>query len=76
MDENSKNNAQIKKMAKIYESMKPKDAAKIFNDMQLNILLEFVEEMKEVRLAAVLAEMNPDKARELTNVLVSRKNNF
>lgn len=58
--------AKLLSLVKIYENMKPKDAAKIFEDLELETLLEVAERMKERKLAPVMAKMNPEKAREMT----------
>ena len=46
--------------------MKPKDAARIFEDLELDTLLEVSERMKERKLAGIIAKMSPQKAREIT----------
>lgn len=56
----------LQSLVKIYENMKPKDAAKIFEELELETLLEVAERMKERKLAPVMAKMNPEKAREMT----------
>jgi flagellar motility protein MotE (MotC chaperone) len=61
------------KLVKIYEGMKPKEAAKIFDTLQTQVLLGVAQQMKENKLAAIVAEMKPDKARDLTMGLVNRK---
>ena len=53
-------------LVKLYEAMKPRDAATIFNDLEMPVLLQVVDRMKEAKAAAVLAAMQPDKARDLT----------
>ncbi|MEQ8504058.1 MAG: hypothetical protein RIB80_01945 [Rhodospirillales bacterium] len=53
-------------LVKIYESMKPKDAARIFEDLEMDTLLEVAQRMKERKLAPVMAKMDPEKAREVT----------
>jgi flagellar motility protein MotE (MotC chaperone) len=53
-------------LVKLYEAMKPRDAAVIFNDLQMPVLLALVDRMKETKAAPVLAAMNPDKARDVT----------
>lgn len=53
-------------LVKIYENMKPKDAARIFEDLEMVTLLEVAERMKERKLAPVMAQMNPERAREIT----------
>lgn len=56
-----------------YETMKPKDAAAILNDMELDILLDVVRGMSARRLAPILAAMNPEKARTVTQELALRE---
>ena len=58
--------AKLLSLVKIYENMKPKDAARIFEDLELDTLLDVAERMKERKLAPVMAKMNPEKAREMT----------
>ncbi len=53
-------------LVKIYENMKPKDAAQIFEELEMSTLLEVAERMKERKLAPVMAQMNPERAREIT----------
>lgn len=60
-------------LVKVYENMKPKDAARIFEKLDPNVLLGVVERMKEAKLAALLAEMNPTTAQDLTVRLATRK---
>ena len=51
-----------KGLVKVYEAMKPRDAAAIFNDLGMPVLLAVVDRMKEAKAAAILAAMVPDKA--------------
>lgn len=53
-------------LVKIYENMKPKEAARIFEEMDMETLLPVVERMKERKLAAIMAQLNPSKAKEMT----------
>jgi flagellar motility protein MotE (MotC chaperone) len=69
---NQNDDKKIQKLVKVYESMKPKEAAKIFNDLQIGVLVELALNMKESRLAAILSEMTPEKARELTSILATQ----
>jgi flagellar motility protein MotE (MotC chaperone) len=46
--------------------MKPRDAATIFNDLEMPVLLGVVDRMKDRTAAPILAAMQPEKARELT----------
>jgi flagellar motility protein MotE (MotC chaperone) len=60
-------------LVKIYETMKPKDAAAIFEQLDLDILLDVVERMREQKMAPILAEMNPARAKEVTVELALRR---
>ncbi|PHS78743.1 MAG: hypothetical protein COB59_05370 [Rhodospirillaceae bacterium] len=53
-------------LVKIYENMKPKDAARILEELEMKTLLPVVEGMKDRSLAAVLAKMNSQRARDIT----------
>ena len=56
-------------LVRLYEAMKPREAAVIFNDLALPTLLQVMDRMKDAKAALVVAAMNPDKARELTTQL-------
>lgn len=56
-------------LVKIYENMKPKDAGRIFEELEMNVLLEVAEKMNNRRLAPILAKMDPKKARDVTEEL-------
>jgi flagellar motility protein MotE (MotC chaperone) len=60
-------------LVKVYETMKPRDAATIFNDLGMQVLLAVVDRMKEAKAAAILAAMTPDKAREVTMQLAQSR---
>jgi len=60
-------------LVKLYEAMKPRDAATIFNDLDMPVLLQVVDRMKEAKAAPVLAAMQPDKARDLTTKLAQMR---
>ncbi len=66
---NERDEAQTKQLlslVKIYENMKPKDAARIFEELDMDVLLPVAQRMKEIKFAAVLAQMDPEKAKRLT----------
>lgn len=56
----------VAQLVRIYASMKPKDAANIFNDLDMPILISVMVNMKESKSAPILAAMDPVKARALT----------
>ncbi|MEQ8664747.1 MAG: hypothetical protein RIC16_03400 [Rhodospirillales bacterium] len=53
-------------LVRIYENMKPKDAARIFEDLDMDTLLLVAERMKERKLADIMANMNANRARDIT----------
>lgn len=69
----AKEEEKLKSLVKIYESMKPQDAAKIFEQLQMSILVEVAQQMKEAKLAQILAKMDAYKAKELTVELANRR---
>ena len=63
----------IESLVKIYEAMKPKEAATIFNTLDLDVLLSVVSRMNERKLSPVLAAMDPDRARLVTIRLAEQR---
>lgn len=63
----------MKSLVKIYENMKPKDAARIFEELDMDTLLLVAERMKERKLAPVMAKMDPRKAKDMTVELAQRR---
>lgn len=53
-------------LAKMYSAMKPKDAARIFDRLELSILVKVSKAMKPVKLADVMARMSAEAAERLT----------
>ena len=57
----------------MYESMKARDAAPIFNQLDMAVLLRVARAMSPRKMAPILAEMDPLKARDLTaNMAIDR----
>ena len=50
----------------MYETMKPKDAANIFNNLEMDVLLRVAKTMSPRKMAPILAEMDAARAQELT----------
>lgn len=65
--------AKTDSLVKIYEIMKPKDAANIFNELDMPVLLSVIANMKESRVAPILAAMDPQKAKLVTGALMEKK---
>lgn len=65
--------ARIASLVKIYEGMKPKEAARIFDTLDLDVLVTVMSRMSERRLSPILANMNPERARTITIMLAEEK---
>lgn len=70
---NKHEDAKIRSLVKIYENMKPADAARIFDEMDIPIMLEVVDKMAEKKAAPILAKMLPERAKELTVELAAQR---
>jgi flagellar motility protein MotE (MotC chaperone) len=69
MDEKSE--GRMASLVKSYETMKPKDAAAIFNGMEDDLLTDIAKSMKPATLAAVLSSMQPKRAEMVTRLLAN-----
>jgi flagellar motility protein MotE (MotC chaperone) len=58
--------ARVSSLVKIYEAMKPKDAARIFEALDIETLLLVAQRMNERKLSPIMAEMNPNRAKQVT----------
>jgi flagellar motility protein MotE (MotC chaperone) len=63
---------QLALLVKTYSAMKPKDAARIFDNLADEVLIPVAQAMKSDVLAPVLAAMTPDAAQKLTVKLATR----
>ena len=62
----------FKGIVTMYENMKPKEAARIFDRLDLKILVDVSTQMKPATMSAILAQMAPEAAERLTIELASR----
>lgn len=70
---NDREDNKITSLVKIYEIMKPKDAARIFNELELDTLIEVLRRMREAKAALIIAKMNSAKAKTVTSELAVRR---
>lgn len=70
---NEQEEEEIKGLVQIYEKMKPKDAARIFDELDMDILLKVFDRMKASKSASLLANMRPQKAKEVTSRIAERR---
>src|SRR3984893_11471177 len=64
--------ARFKNVVTMYENMKAKDAAKIFDGLDIKVLLDVVKEINPRRMSDILALMAPENAQRLTVELAVR----
>jgi len=62
----------FKGIVTMYENMKPKEAARIFDRLDMKILVDVSTQMKPATMSAILAQMSPEAAERLTVELASR----
>ena len=63
----------LAKLVQVYESMKPKSAAAIFDQLDMPVLLSVAKRMDEAKMAEVLSKMSPDAAKRLTMEMAQQK---
>lgn len=71
---NDKERAKIEALVKVYSTMKPKDAARIFNTLDIDVTVSLLKEMKPSTSSAILSQMKAEKAKEITDKIIG--NNF
>ncbi|HUD87978.1 MAG TPA: flagellar protein FlbB [Xanthobacteraceae bacterium] len=64
--------ARFKGLVTMYENMKPRDAAKIFDRLELGVLMQVASKIDPRHMADILAQMSPDTAERLTVELASQ----
>ena len=64
--------ARFKGLVTMYENMKPRDAAKIFDRLDVGVLIEVASQINPRNMSEILAQMSPDTAERLTVELASR----
>ena len=72
--QNAADDARTQSLVKIYETMKPADAAQILGQLEMPILLQMLSRMKEAKTAPILAAMDPTKAEAITTAMAKRQN--
>jgi flagellar motility protein MotE (MotC chaperone) len=64
--------SKLKGLVTMYENMKAKDAAKIFDRLEMPVLISVVAQINPRRMADIMAQMQPENAERLTVELASR----
>ncbi|HEY8567103.1 MAG TPA: hypothetical protein VIL65_16520 [Beijerinckiaceae bacterium] len=64
--------AALRNLVTMYETMKPKEAARVFDRLPQDVLMSVVLQMNPRKMADVLAAMTPEAAEKLTVALAQR----
>ena len=67
---NEKEREKIASLVKVYASMKPKEAARIFETLDLDVTVSLLKEMKPSTSSAILAQITPSKAKAITDKII------
>jgi flagellar motility protein MotE (MotC chaperone) len=65
-------NARFKSLVIMYENMKPKDAGRIFDRLDMTVLIEVASRIKPQKMSDILAQMSGEAAEKLTVELARR----
>jgi len=68
----AEDSAKLKALVTMYENMKAKDAAKIFDRLEMPVLIAVVTQIKPRVMSDIMAQMQPEAAERLTTELASR----
>ena len=64
--------ARFKGIITMYEGMKPKDAAKVFDRLEMSVLFEIASQIAPRKMADILGVMSPEVAERLTVEMARR----
>jgi flagellar motility protein MotE (MotC chaperone) len=64
--------ARFKGIITMYEGMKPKDAAKVFDRLEMSVLFEIASQIAPRKMSDILGLMSPDVAEKLTTEMARR----
>jgi flagellar motility protein MotE (MotC chaperone) len=64
--------ARFKGIITMYEAMKPKDAAKVFDRLEMSVLFEIASQIAPRKMSDILGLMSPEAAERLTVELARR----
>jgi flagellar motility protein MotE (MotC chaperone) len=64
--------ARFEGLVTMYETMKPRDAAKIFDRLEVGVLIEMASLINPRSMSEILAQMSAERAEQLTVELANR----
>lgn len=59
----------ISKLARIYDNMKPEEAAKALGDVNIDTVVSILQKMDESNAGQIIAKMDPSRAARVTQML-------
>jgi len=62
-----------RQMVKLYEGVRPREAATIFDELDLAVLVPLVDRLREAKAAPIIGAMRPERARALTAELARHR---
>lgn len=62
----------VRRLVSLYSNMKPKDAAAIMNDLDIEVSVMVLGTMSERNAAPILAGLNPVRARAISRIILER----
>jgi flagellar motility protein MotE (MotC chaperone) len=69
---NEQEAARFKGIVTMYEGMKPKDAAKVFDRLEMSVLIEIASQIAPRKMSDIMGVMQPEAAERLTVELARR----
>lgn len=66
----------VTKLARLYENMKPQEAATIMNDLDDVVIVAILQRMDESQAAKILAKIDPVKSARLTKIIFGGSTSF
>lgn len=61
---------EVRRLVSVYEAMKPDEAARLLDGLDMSVTMTIISNMSEKRAAPVLARMSPLRAQAISRILV------
>jgi len=68
-DSTADKSAQVKRLARMYEGMRPREAASVLEKLERSLAVRVLSEVRDRQAAKILGAMSPATAAELTQLL-------
>jgi flagellar motility protein MotE (MotC chaperone) len=65
--------ARVRNVITMYENMRPKDAARVFDRLDMRVLVDVATQINPRRMSDIMAQMSAEAAEKLTVELASRR---